>query len=242
MGIRLTARKLRLRIERIPRRLRSGIFRIADRESFERHGLVGAPDLWKKQREFQIDFLRRQGLLPHHKLVDVGCGTLRGGIPLIDYLDEGSYYGVDGSEAYLEEARREAERHGLIAKRPTLLPTTDFNDIDCDTKFDYAWSFAVLLHLDDETLNASIKWVAEHLKPAGTFLADARVGERIDKIGPRGWPGVTRPQAFYESVAEAHGLQIESLGTNASLGHHTGDMADDRIMFRWTPQAEPVDR
>ena len=60
---------------------------VAGRQA-RRHGLVGRPELWQQKRDFQIAFLREHGLLPAHVLVDLGCGTLRGGIPIIAYLDE----------------------------------------------------------------------------------------------------------------------------------------------------------
>jgi len=46
------------------------------------------------KRRFQIDFFRRQGLRPDQTLFDLGCGTLRGGIPIIDYLEPGFYTGT----------------------------------------------------------------------------------------------------------------------------------------------------
>jgi len=47
----------------------------------KRHALVGAGYLWELKREFQIEFLKEAGLSPGDYLMDVGCGTLRGGDP-----------------------------------------------------------------------------------------------------------------------------------------------------------------
>ncbi len=35
--------------------------------------------LWDEIGQLQFDFLRAKGLLPRHKLLDFGCGSLRGG-------------------------------------------------------------------------------------------------------------------------------------------------------------------
>ena len=56
-----------------------------------RHSLVGAGNLWKMKQQFQIDFLTEQGLSKSDLLLDIGCGTLRGGIPMISFLDAGNY-------------------------------------------------------------------------------------------------------------------------------------------------------
>ena len=47
----------------------------------KRHFLVGPPDKWKEAREIQIKFLKENGLKSKYYLLDLGCGTLRGGMP-----------------------------------------------------------------------------------------------------------------------------------------------------------------
>ena len=69
-----------------------------------RHHWVGPQDLWRMKRQFQIDFLLRMGLQPDEDLLDLGCGTLRGGIPMIEYLHAGKYVGVDVRAEVLAEA------------------------------------------------------------------------------------------------------------------------------------------
>ena len=46
-----------------------------------RRAMVGPPELWDLKRAFQIRFLRDHGLEPGHRLLDLGCGTLRGACP-----------------------------------------------------------------------------------------------------------------------------------------------------------------
>ena len=70
-------------------------------------------------REYQFDFLvRRQGLLRSDTLLDLGCGVLRGGMPLINYLEPGRYWGLDVSPARLAEGWRELSERSLEHKRP----------------------------------------------------------------------------------------------------------------------------
>ena len=42
----------------------------------EHRAFVGG--LWEEVGQLQFEFLRAQGLLPEHKLVDVGCRAMRG--------------------------------------------------------------------------------------------------------------------------------------------------------------------
>ena len=51
--------------------------------------------LWEEIGELQFQFMVAQGLRPEHRLVDIGCGALRGGLHFVRYLDRGHYYGLD---------------------------------------------------------------------------------------------------------------------------------------------------
>src|SRR3989449_5135255 len=70
--------------------------------------------LWDEIGQLQIDFLVSQGLMPHHRLLDIGCGSLRGGVKMIRYLDVGHYAGVDLHESLINagyEIELRSEEH-----------------------------------------------------------------------------------------------------------------------------------
>ena len=80
-----------------------------------RHDWVG-PGYHEMKRDFQITSLKSLGLQPRHVFLDLGCGTLRGGIPIIDYLETGNYWGVDVRSKVLSEARNELAEYCLQTK------------------------------------------------------------------------------------------------------------------------------
>ncbi len=118
-----------------------------------RHALVGPPHLWRMKRAFQIGFLKYVGLEPQHFLLDLGCGTLRGGIPLIEYLQETHYYGFEVRHDVLEEGRNELREVDLEHKEPVLVLSDDITSLHLQKKFDFVWAYSVLIHLSDEILN-----------------------------------------------------------------------------------------
>jgi cyclopropane fatty-acyl-phospholipid synthase-like methyltransferase len=87
--------------------------------------MVGPAHLWELKRCFQEDFLRVRGLAPEHHLLDIGCGTLRGGIPLIAHLEPGHYCGVEVRAEVLEEAHKELTEAGLEHRAPRLVLCED---------------------------------------------------------------------------------------------------------------------
>ncbi|MEW5723653.1 MAG: class I SAM-dependent methyltransferase [Thermodesulfobacteriota bacterium] len=203
-----------------------------------RHSLVGSPKLWRQKRAIQIRFLKEAGLRPEHYLLDVGCGTLRGGLPVIEYLEKGHYYGLDRSEQALAEGRREVEEAGLAEKAPVLRGSDDFDRCDLGRRFDFVWAFSVLIHLEDPVLSACLALVRRHLDEGGVFFANVNLADRPRDFlgGWRGHPVVRRTQGFYQEMAAGHGLRVESLGRLDSLGLAVGKRAHDRqTMLKFTP-------
>jgi len=186
-----------------------------------RHGLVGRPELWQLKRDFQIAFLWEHGLEPGHVLVDVGCGTLRGGIPIIEYLDAGSYVGIDVRAEAIEEAWQELREHGLEDRRPELIAVPSLADVELTREADRIWAFSVLMHLDDERLDECLAFARRQLAPNGIFYANAITAE----FPPARWrefPVISRPVEEYREQAARAGLSARDLGPLAELGHVTG--------------------
>ena len=170
------------------------------------------------KRRFQIDFLRGAGLMPHHRLLDLGCGTLRGGIPLIEYLAPGHYAGVEVRREVLDEGRQELTESGLAGREPQLVHCSRLAELDLGRTFDVAWAFAVLIHMDDRILDDAVAAVARHLTADGVFYATANVG--AEPAGTwQGFPVVHREAGFYANVFGRHGLVLEDLGSLESFGH-----------------------
>ena len=186
-----------------------------------RHSLVGRPELWQLKRDFQISFLRQHGLEPSHVLVDIGCGTLRGGIPIIEYLAADSYVGIDVRSEAIEEARRELREHGLEQKRPLLIAAPSLADVDVGRTADRLWAFSLLMHLDDERLDECLEFARRHLAADGVFYANVITAD----LAPARWrefPVISRPVEAYLELARRAGLSARDIGALAELGHVSG--------------------
>ncbi|HET6848596.1 MAG TPA: class I SAM-dependent methyltransferase [Gaiellales bacterium] len=195
-----------------------------------RHALVGPASEWAVKRDFQIGFLKAHGLQPSDRLADIGCGTLRGGIPVIAYLDEGRYHGFEVRAEALDEARRELAESGLESKRPTLTQSDDLGSLRLDEQFDVIWAFSVFVHLSDEVLDGVLDFVGRQLAPAGVMYANVRTAE-AEQGEWQGFPVVSRSVDAYRESAARHGLSVEELGTLESLGHPPG-FGSRQVMLR----------
>lgn len=218
---------------RLVRELESGGAIGADAAA-QRHALVGPAHVWELKRDFQIAFLRSVGLAPQHRLLDLGCGTLRGGIPLIAYLEPGHYTGLELRADVLEEGRRELAEAGLEDRRPDLRVCGDLAALELRRQFDLVWAFSVLIHMSDAIAGTALAFVSRHLAPSGAFYANVNLGDAAERRW-QGFPVVSRRFAFYEQLALRAGLRVVELGRLHDLGHVSGDAAADaQAMLRFT--------
>jgi SAM-dependent methyltransferase len=118
----------------------------------------------------QLEYLRSEGLRPEHAMLDVGCGTLRGGIHFVRYLDDGNYYGMDINPEMLEGGRRELELAGLAGRTATLRATDTFA-ADFDRPFDFALALSVFTHVPLNSVQLCLMNLSEQLAPGGRFYA-----------------------------------------------------------------------
>jgi len=155
----------------------------------------------------------------------------RGGLPIIEYLDEGSYVGLDVRPEAIEEARRELRESGLDDKRPELIAAPSLAPIELGRQADYVWAFSVLMHLDDERLDECFDFAGRHLAAGGVFYANAITAE----LPPARWrefPVLSRSVDAYRDHAERAGLSLQDMGALADLGHVTGlAHHDEQRMF-----------
>jgi SAM-dependent methyltransferase len=128
--------------------------------------------MWERIGSHQFEFLRDRGLRPEHRLLDVGCGALRGGVHFIRYLDEGCYYGIDINASLLAAGRDvELPAAGLVDRRPHLLLNERFEFSCFGVTFPWALAQSVFTHLPLNSIDRCLVNIAEVLEPGGRFYA-----------------------------------------------------------------------
>jgi len=128
--------------------------------------------MWEEVGRLQFDFLVGQGLRPTDDLLDVGCGSLRGGVHYIAYLEPGRYVGVDRSAEILAAGREiELPRAGLTEKAATLVQMDDFGFERLGRAFDVAVAQSVFTHLPLNDIVRCLMKMEGALRPGGRFYA-----------------------------------------------------------------------
>ncbi len=95
-----------------------------------------------------LEHLIARGLKPEHTCVDYGCGSLRVGQHIMQYLDPGNFWGVDITDRFYNEGLRLLD-DGIIDRCKPNLRIIDKNTVQevAAAEPDFLFAMAVLIHV-----------------------------------------------------------------------------------------------
>lgn len=116
---------------------------------------VGPPGQFDIIGALQFMFMVNIGLRDTHKLLDVGCGSLRAGKLFIPYLNYGNYYGIEPNLDLVRAGIIEEMGHDVMAAGSSYMEGPKgsfFRDIGSfmlvkfDVKFDFILAHSIFTH------------------------------------------------------------------------------------------------
>jgi predicted ester cyclase/ubiquinone/menaquinone biosynthesis C-methylase UbiE len=126
---------------------------------------------WEREGKRQFDWLMTHGLQPHHRLLDVGCGTLRGGVKFIPYLEPGHYWGVDARAEAIEGGHEAIREYHLEDYHPHLVHREDSDFTALEQSFDYVWAYSVFTEIPLNSILRCLMTIEKVLLPGGKLHA-----------------------------------------------------------------------
>ena len=130
--------------------------------------------LWDEIGKLQFEFMVAHGLKPEHKFLDVGCGSLRGGVRFIPYLNPCNYLGIDLNESLIDAGwNKELGISNLQHRQPRnqLVCLKDFEFNLLNERFDFALAVSVFTHLNFNTIRRCLTRLEPVLATGGKFYA-----------------------------------------------------------------------
>ncbi|WP_295534192.1 galactosyltransferase-related protein [Synechococcus sp. UW140] len=128
--------------------------------------------LWKQMGTLQFEFLIEQGLKPNHRLLDIGCGSLRLGSHLIPYLQPGNYIGIEKEQSLLDAGLLyELPDRLLEDRKPLLIQSSNFEFELMQCYVDMAIANSLFTHLPAEYILICLKRLRPWLKQGACLYA-----------------------------------------------------------------------
>ena len=112
------------------------------------------------------------GMTPQSRLLDIGCGCLRNGFLLMNYLERGRYYGVEPNVGMLDEGIRKLAGPFIEAKAPVFSDTDQFAFADSfpGVRFDFALARSVFTHTSKSQMDVCLAELARVTSLGAIFL------------------------------------------------------------------------
>ena len=172
---------------------------------------VGPPRHYDFISAMVFNLLTSLGLRQNHKVLDVGCGSLRIGRLLIPYLNKNNYYGVEPNSWLVKDGiRHEIGKDLIKIKQPHFSFKSDLEDFKKPLGLDFAFAQSIFSHCGHDLLENWLRDISQHLNSSGVLAATFIIGE-TDYHG-NGWiyPECVEytPQTV-EKIAAKHGLHFD---------------------------------
>ena len=130
------------------------------------------------------------GMTPDSKLLDVGCGCLRGGYWAINFLESGNYFGIEPNKAMLNSGLNNLFTTDFLdIKRPKFSHTDDFDLSVFDVRFDFVVARSIWSHASPIQIESMIESFALNSSDDGVLLVSYKEAIDHDQYEGEEWVG-----------------------------------------------------
>ncbi len=152
---------------------------------------VGPPKDYDLIAALTVGLLFAAGLRETHKLLDVGCGSLRAGRLFIPYLRPGNYFGIEPNRWLVEAGIEQELGQELIElKQPSFSYVSDFSADSFGVPFDYVVAQSIFSHTYPDMTALGLSGIARALAPHGLLLATFAQGDPLERGSGWLYPGM----------------------------------------------------
>lgn len=133
---------------------------------------VGPPQDYDLISAMVFNLLTCIGLRQHHRVLDIGCGSLRIGRLLIPYLNKGHYFGVEPNKWLVKEGINYETGKDLIKiKQPNFIYDINLQKIKTSLNIDFAIAQSIFSHCGTDLISQWLMNCNSHLSDNGALLA-----------------------------------------------------------------------
>ena len=142
---------------------------------------------WDEVGPWQFEYMRAQGLGPDQSLIDIGCGSLRGGVHFIDYLAAHKYYGFDINYPLITaglEHEISAETRAAKIDMDNFAGAENFAYPDHWRNIDAALSISLFSHLNFNSIKECLLQTWKVLRPGAIYYTTLFCVDRAELLKP----------------------------------------------------------
>lgn len=151
---------------------------------------VGPPEDYDLVAAMTFNLVTTLGLRQHHKVLDIGCGSLRVGRLLIPYLNVGKYTGIDPNHWLIDEGiQREVGFDMVRIKQPRFYASDSTSPLSTEDRYDFALAQSIFSHCGPDLVQSWLRDVSAHLMEKGALVATFLIAEQDCQTNGWVYPG-----------------------------------------------------
>jgi SAM-dependent methyltransferase len=174
---------------------------------------VGPPEKYDLATAGQFSLLAALGLREDHTLLDIGCGSLRGGRLFIPYLAPEKYFGIEPEQWLIDQGiAAEVGRDLANIKKPAFSNDSNFTLTIFSRTFDFMLAQSIFSHATQKQIRRCLTEAKKALAPTGIFAATFFAGDTNYEGDDWVYPGLVyyTVEHFTKMAADA-GLALKLL-------------------------------
>ena len=174
---------------------------------------VGPPEKYDLASAGQFSLLTALGLREENTLLDIGCGSLRGGRLFITYLKPGKYFGIEPEQWLIDQGIDTEMGRDLVAlKKPSFNNDANFTLSSFGRKFDFMLAQSIFSHATQTQIRRCLSEAKKALEPDGIFAATFFPGDANYEGTEWVYPGcVYYTLEYFTTLATDEGLACKPL-------------------------------
>ncbi|SHO42880.1 Methyltransferase type 12 (fragment) [Nitrosotalea sinensis] len=174
---------------------------------------VGSSKKYDIMAAHQFNLLTSLGLRENHTLLDIGCGSLRGGRLFITYLLPNKYFGIEPEEWLLEEGiKKNLGQEILRIKKPKFSNEKEFKLRVFNQKFDYILAQSIFSHATQKQILTCLSEAKKVMTESSFFVGTFYLGDANNTKTEWEYPGpVTYTKDFMKNAATENKLECKFL-------------------------------
>lgn len=151
---------------------------------------VGPSEKYDIMAASQFNLLTSLGLREHHSLLDIGCGSLRGGRLFIPYLLPERYFGIEPEQWLIEEGIKNNLGESILEiKKPKFSNDMNFTLSGFNQNFDFILAQSIFSHASQNQIKRCLSEAKKVMTSSSRFVVTFVKGEKNYEVDKWVYPG-----------------------------------------------------